>query len=165
VYFAYECSIMQHGIVFWGGSEAALSKVFVAQKRLVRALAGVRFWPGPTPLCSARPLFAQLDLLPVFSIYLLECCKFVRKFPHHFKRTKDVHVYENRGKSELYVCVQNLAISRQNPLSCCPKLYNLLPVSIRAEHIFSRFETALKTFMGQRKFYTFEEYSDYMKNL
>jgi len=51
--------------------------------------------------------------------------------------------------------------------TCCPKLYNLLPVSIRAEaeHIFSRFETALKTLVRQRKLYTFEEYSDYMKNL
>jgi len=87
------------------------------------------------------------------------------KVPHYFKKTKDVHVYDTRGKSELYVCVQNLPISRQNPLSCCPKLYNLLPVSIRAEHIFSRFETALKTFVRQRKFYTFEEYSDYMINL
>jgi len=56
---------------------------------------------------------------------------------HYFKKTKDVHVYDTRGKSELYVCVQNLAISRQNPLSRCPKLYNLLPVSIRAELIFS----------------------------
>jgi len=70
-----------------------------------------------------------------------------------------------RGKSELYVCVQNLAISRQNPLSCCPKLFNLLPVSIRAEHIFSRFETALNTFVRQKKFYTFEEYFDHMRNL
>jgi len=52
-----------------------------------------------------------------------------------------------------------------NPLSCCPNLYNLLSVSIRAEHIFSRFETALKTFVRQRKFYTFEEYSDYLRNL
>jgi len=43
--------------------------------------------------------------------------------------------------------------------------FNLLPVSIRAEHIFPRFETALKTFVRQRKFYTYEEYSDYMKNL
>jgi len=43
--------------------------------------------------------------------------------------------------------------------------FNLRPVSIRAEHIFSRFETALKTFVRQRKFYTYEEYSDYIKNL
>jgi len=93
---------------------------------------------------------------------LFESCG---KIVHYFKKTKDLHVYDTRGKSELYVCVQNLAISRQNPLSCCPKFYNLLPVSIRAEHIFSRFETALKTFVRQRKFYTFEDYYDYMKNL
>jgi len=41
--------------------------------------------------------------------------------------------------------------------------YNLLPVSISPEHIFSRFETALKTFVRQRKFYTFEEYYDYLE--
>jgi len=40
-----------------------------------------------------------------------------------------------------------------------------LPVVISAEHIFSRFETALKTFVRQIKFYSFEEYSDCMKNL
>jgi len=91
---------------------------------------------------------------------MLQIC---RKFPHYFKKTKDVQVYDTRGKSELYVCIQNFAISRQNPLSCCPKFYNLLLVSIRAEHIFSRFETALKTLVRQRKFYTFEEYSEICK--
>jgi len=70
-----------------------------------------------------------------------------------------------KSADQLIVCVQNLAISGQNPLSCCPNLYNLLPVSIRAEHIFSSFETALKNFVRQRKFYTFEEYSGYMRNL
>jgi len=121
----------------------------------------VRFWPSPTPLCSTRPLFAELDLLPVFSIYLLKYCKVVIKFPHYFKKTKDVHVYDTRGKSKLYVCVKNLAISRQNPLHAA---LNCIICSLFQSGL-SIYETALKTCVRQRKFYTIEEYSNYMKNL
>jgi hypothetical protein len=52
VYYAYSYSIMQYGIVFWGASEAALQGVYVAQKKLVRCLAGERYWPAQERLCS-----------------------------------------------------------------------------------------------------------------
>jgi hypothetical protein len=55
VYYAY--SYMQYGINFWGCSAAVMKAVFVAQKRLIRALAGERYWPADSSLCSARPLF------------------------------------------------------------------------------------------------------------
>jgi hypothetical protein len=45
VYHAYSYSIIQYGIIFWGSSESALRDVFVAQKKLVRCLAGERYWP------------------------------------------------------------------------------------------------------------------------
>jgi len=50
-------------------------------------------------------------------------------------------------------------------INAAKNFINMLPVSIRVEHIYSRFETALRTFVRQRKFYTFVEYSDCMKNL
>jgi hypothetical protein len=80
VYYAY--SYMQYVINFWGCSAAVLKAVFVAQKqRLVRTLAGERYWPADSPLCSARPLFDKLDLLPIYSLYLLEAGKFIHKHP------------------------------------------------------------------------------------
>jgi len=81
IYYAYAYSIMQYAIVIWGASSHALGEVFTAQKRLIRALAGERYWPGPVPVYSARPLFVRFNLLPVFFILLLKSCKFVRKFP------------------------------------------------------------------------------------
>ncbi|CAB3374456.1 Hypothetical predicted protein [Cloeon dipterum] len=42
VYYAHANSIMSYGIVIWGASDGALRTVFVAQKRLIRALAGER---------------------------------------------------------------------------------------------------------------------------
>jgi hypothetical protein len=122
VYYAYSYSVMQYGIVFWGGSASALRAVFVEQKRLVRCLADVRYWPGQDPLCSCRPLFARLNLLPVFSIYLLECCKFARRYPYYFQRTEEVHSHNMCKKAELYVGVCSLHISHMNPAVCADAL-------------------------------------------
>jgi hypothetical protein len=62
-----------------GCSEAVLkTSVFVAQKRLIRALAGKRaVLPADSSFCSTRPLLDKLDLLPIYSHYLFEACKFV----------------------------------------------------------------------------------------
>ena len=158
VYYAYSYSIMQYGIVHWGGSEAALRAVFVAQKRLVRCLAGVRYWPGQEPLCSCRPLFARLNLLPVFSIYLLECCKFARRHPEYFQRTEQVHSHDTRHKSELFVGVSELRISRMNPAKCIPRLYNALPEEIRAVRGFKKYVAALKRYLYEKKFYSSDEF-------
>jgi hypothetical protein len=91
---AYSYSVIQYGTIFWGSSESALHDVFVAQKKLVRCLAGERYWQAQEPLlCSCTPLFERLKLLPVFSIYLFECCKFANRYPDYFRRTDDVIMY------------------------------------------------------------------------
>lgn len=132
--------------------------MFVAQKALVRALAGEDYLPGPTPPCSAKPLFKKYNLLPVFCIYLMESCKFVRKFPHYFVKTREVHAYSTREKSDLYVPVQTCAISEQNPLICVSRLYNNLPANIREETRFREFQASLRKFVYHHKFYDESEY-------
>jgi hypothetical protein len=87
----------------WGASEAALKSVFVEQKKLLSCLAGERFWPARERLCSCRPLLERLNLLPVFLIYLLECCKFAQAHPGYFQRSADVHSLDTRHKAELFV--------------------------------------------------------------
>jgi hypothetical protein len=42
--------LCNNGIIFWGCSTAALNTVFVAQKRLVWAMAGGRYWPSSVRL-------------------------------------------------------------------------------------------------------------------
>jgi len=68
----------------------------------------------PVPVCSARPLFVRFNLLPVFSILLLESYKFVRKFPKYFVNTRDVHDHDTRGRinNEIYVLPQTLEFSQ-----------------------------------------------------
>jgi hypothetical protein len=78
--FDWHCSLTWLGL----GPPRA---VFKEQKRPVRAFV---VWPKK-PLCSCLSLFARLNLLPVFSIYLLECCKFMQRYPDFLQRTDEVH--------------------------------------------------------------------------
>ena len=165
VYYAHANSIMSYGIVIWGASDGALRTVFVAQKRLIRALAGERYWKGLTPLCSARPLFERYNLLPVFSIYLFEACKFVKKYPAYFKKTRDVHGHGTRRAPELYIAPQKLLISQQNPFSSAAMLYNALPVSLRHEPRYEKFVVALNEFLHLKKFYDSVAFLEFIKNL
>jgi hypothetical protein len=158
VYYAHAYSAMQYGIIFWGCSTAALNTVFVAQKRLVRAMAGERYWPSPVPFASARPLFERLSLLPVYSIYLLESCKFVRSFPKYFTRNRDVHGYNTRRRNDLHVPAQTLALSRSDPHACMANLYNLLPISLKAERRYSVFQKRLKALVYDQRFYDYSEF-------
>ena len=164
VYHAYSYSIMQYGIIFWGSSESALRAVFVAQKKLVRCLAGERYWPAQEPLCSCRPLFERLELLPVFSIYLFECCKFARRHPDYFRRTDDVHPHDTRHKAELFVGACSLQISRLNPAVSVPRMYNALPSEIRDIQVFEKFVTRLRKFLYAQRFYSAAEYFDFVRD-
>jgi Reverse transcriptase (RNA-dependent DNA polymerase) len=164
VYHAYSYSIIQYGIIFWGSSESALRDVFVAQKKLVRCLAGERYWPARERLCSCRPLFERLELLPVFSIYLFECCKFARRHPDYFRRTDDVHSHDTRHKAELFVGACSLQISRMNPAVCVPRLYNALPQEIRDIQVFAKFVTKLRKFLYAHRFYSAAEYFDFVRD-
>jgi hypothetical protein len=125
----------------------------------MRCLAGERYWPAQERLCSCRPLFERLKLLPIFSIYLLECCKFARAHPDYFQRTAEVHSHDTRHKAdnELFVSACSL---RLNPAVCVPKLCNALPAEIRSFRAYKRFVTALRKFVYEHRYYTAKEYFD-----
>jgi hypothetical protein len=126
----------------------------------VRCLAGERYWPAQERLCSCRPLFERLNLLPLFSIYLLECCKFARAHPGYFQRTAEVHSHNTRHKAELFVSACSLQISRLNPV--VPKLYNALPAEIWSIRAYKRFVAALSkcVYEHEHRYFTAKEYFD-----
>jgi hypothetical protein len=49
VYYAYTQSQIMYSIVIWGASPQML-KVFVAQKRVLRSMAGLRYWRSNSEL-------------------------------------------------------------------------------------------------------------------
>jgi hypothetical protein len=92
------------------------------------------------------------------SIYLLESCKFFRSFPKYLTRNRDVHGYNTRRRNDLHVPAQTLALSRSDPPACMATLYNLLPVSLKAERRYSVFQKRLKSLIYDQRFYDDSEF-------
>jgi hypothetical protein len=53
---------------------------------------------------------------------------------------------------------QTLALSRSDPHACMANLYNLLPVSLKAERRYSVFQKRLKALVYDQRFYDYSEF-------
>ena len=98
-----------------------LSKVFISQKKCLRAMCGI------PPYESCRPLFKKLGLLPLPTLYVFEVCLFVKKNSSLFRkacdvnpRTRDPHrlVLNETPKSAKY---------DKNCLTMCVRILNKIP--------------------------------------
>jgi Reverse transcriptase (RNA-dependent DNA polymerase)/Endonuclease-reverse transcriptase len=163
-YFAYVQSQILYSLVIWGGSPH-LKEVAVAQKRVLRAMAGRRYWKWQTALESCRPLFTELDILPVFSLYVLECAKFARNNPEKFKKNSEVENNLTRGtrnkpvrENDLFVKSVRLTQSAQNPLIMVARIYNKLPEDLKSDEDDKNFVKRLKKILKDNVFYDIHEF-------
>ena len=145
-----------------------MKEVAVAQKRVLRAMAGRRYWKWQTPLESCRPLFIELDILPVFSLYVLECAKFARKNPEKFKKNSEVENNLTRGtrnkpvrENDLFVKPVRLTQSAQNPLIMVARIYNKLPENLKSDEDDKSFVKRLKKILKDNVFYDIHEFMLY----
>jgi Reverse transcriptase (RNA-dependent DNA polymerase)/Endonuclease-reverse transcriptase len=167
IYYAYAQSQILYSIVIWGGSPH-IQKVFVAQKRVVRAMAGLRYWRSNCALESCRPLFAEYGILTVYSLYILECMKFFANNPEKFRRKCDVPNSKSpktrNGKmnhciNDLHVEIDNhLQILNQNPIVMIARIFNNLPVPIKMMEDKKAFISKIKEIVWHHQFYDMDEF-------
>ena len=84
VYRSLFRSNLQYGILIWGNSVHA-SRVFITQKRAIRAMVKA----CPTTPC--RPLFRELGILTVPSLFILECVRSLLERRSQLRTNSDVH--------------------------------------------------------------------------
>lgn len=168
VYFAYVQSNILYSLLIWGGS-SHLAQVFIAQKRVLRALAGLRYWKGLQPPESCRPLFKEYDIMPVYCLYILECAKFVRKYPEKFVKLSDVPEQQRSNgprtryrvideNLDLFVPETNLKMCNQNPKINAAKIYNKLPAALKGIQDEKLFVSEVKKVLKEHVFYDKYEY-------
>jgi hypothetical protein len=163
LYFGHVQSHILHSLVNWGGSRH-LEEVFIAQKRVLRAMAGMRYWKGLTPVESCRPLFKKFNILPVFSLYVLECVKFIRKYPERFVKLSDLpeNLQNNRPCTrnhnvdlnyDLFVQDTKLKVSSQNPQVKAARIYNKLPTELKSIQEENLFVSKVQCLLEDKMFY------------
>jgi hypothetical protein len=164
VYFANVQSQILYTIVIWGGS-THMQQIFTAQKRCVRAMAGKRYWRGPAALDSCKPLFQEFNILTVYSLYILESAKFVKKYPEKFSKNSDnpnakFYVTRNTTYKENDLFVKSCRNSDfvQNPLIMLARIWNHLPDNIKAIEDVKLFTKKLKLLLLHYMFYDMHEF-------
>jgi Reverse transcriptase (RNA-dependent DNA polymerase) len=164
VYFADVQSHILYTIVIWGGSPH-LEQVFVAQKRCIRAMAGKKYWRGPAALDSCKPLFQEHKILTVYSLYILEAAKFVKKYPEKFSKNSDhpdanIRVTRNLtyNENDLYVKPCRNLNFVQNPLIMLARIWNHLPETIKSVEDMKMFVKKVKILLFKHMFYDMHEF-------
>jgi hypothetical protein len=145
-----------------------LEKVFVAQKRVVRAMAGVQYWRSNCALDSCLPLFRKYEILTVYSVYILECMKYLKKHPEKFRKQFDVpkrnrpntrNAHINCCENDLYVEIENhLNILNQKPVVMIARIFNNLPKEMKMLDDDKLFLTSVKALVLQHQFYSMNEF-------
>lgn len=147
-YHGYVCSTLRYGIVIWGNS-VDMDRAFVLQKKCVRAMYGAG------PLDSCKPIFKELRILSLPSLYIFEMCNFVKKHKHLFTPLTVPFLtrYPNRLAQHFHTtkCFEN------NCYNMCIKLYNTIPDEIKMLPTH-RFKKRLFELLVTHCFYTVQEF-------
>jgi hypothetical protein len=150
-YHGYVASVLRYGLLLWGNS-CDINRVFVSQKKCVRAICRL------PPRTSCRPLFKDLGILTLPSLYIFETCKFTRLHPDLFIKLSSVCKFNVRDTEKLVLPVTyKTKLCSKNSYAMAIKLYNNLPIDIRRLAL-KPFISALHKWLIDKCFYTTQEF-------
>lgn len=149
-YHGYVASNLRYGILLWGNS-VSINKAFVAQKRCIRAICNV------STETSCKPLFNELQLLTLPSIYIQEVSLFVKSHMHLFKKKKDQVNFNFRYPNRLILPLSRTVARSKNMYHMCIKIYNNLPNDLK-NLTLSRFKGQLQKWLIKNCFCSVQEY-------
>ena len=150
VYYANIHSLLGYGTLLWGNHGTA-SRLFILQKRAIRIICGV------TSRFHTRPLFINLGILTLPSIFVLSCLLYVKNHINNFKICSSVHDYPTRNRFN--ICINKYKYSKtQNSFQYVSiKLFNSIPLNIRNLNI-NEFRNKIKCVLINNPLYTIDEF-------
>lgn len=150
MYYSLAYSHMSYNTMLWGASSGS-SCVFVAQKRIIRLMFGLK------PQESCKPVFISHNILCFPCIYILNCLLFTKKNIHTHKKCSQFHEYDTRHKEIISIPAHRTAKFEQSPIFSGIKLYNHLPNRLKMLE-FLAFKKEIKKILLEKCFYSKTEY-------
>nr|CAI5827938.1 unnamed protein product [Callosobruchus analis] len=151
LYYANFESILRYGIILFGCS-SDMQKVFIIQKRTIRAMMHMKFNQ------TCKGVFKSVGLMTAYAIYIFECIMFTVKNREKF-RTQNDHLYSTRATNVL-LPPHRLTLTEKNCFYMCAKFYNKLPISLKTISTTSQLKKHLKEFLIQLEPYSISEFLD-----
>ena len=125
--------------IIWGGTYSShLTPLLILQKKIVRIITGADY------LAHSNPLFLQAKILKVQDVhkYMLGIYMYKKKLNNSLPAVQ--HSYNTRGSSVVPSAFQRLTVTQQSVEYSGPKLWNSLPLNVRAAPTLFSFKKALK---------------------
>jgi hypothetical protein len=123
------------------------TNIFKIQKRIIRIIANI----GRHNSC--RQLFKQLQILPLPSQYIFSLLVFVNTNRDRFLSNSEILEINTRYNQNLHLPSTNLTLVQKGVLYSGSKIYNRLPLSIKAHsNDAKRFKTTLKSYLIEHVF-------------
>lgn len=150
VYYSLVYSHLSYNILLWGSSPD-FSRVFVAQKRVLRTIFNLNM------LASCKPVFIGNGILTLPSIYIFKCLLYAKENEDKWMKLSSHHNYVTRN-TQIFL----LPKRRTHKFECSPlyrsiKLYNHLPPSVKSLNL-KLFKKEIKNLLLKKGFYSVNEY-------
>lgn len=145
-YHAYVSTTLRYGVIFWGNSTDR-EMAFKAQKKCLRAVCMIRNTE------SCKPLFTNLKILTLPSLYIYEVTMFIKNNHNQFET-----VSSKRHQDTLKSKSHQTTLYSKSFLGMAPKIFNKLPKSIRCSRELNTFKNKLQKFLIEKAYYNINEY-------
>lgn len=113
---------------------------------------------GVTKRTSCRPIFRELKILTVTSLYILEVLRYFKKYNIYITKNSDIHKYDTRKKEDLHLQSYNTLTYEKGVINMAIKLYNRLPLKLRKVKSDSEFLRRLKRHLLEHPLYNLHEF-------
>ena len=155
LYYALVYPYLTYCNLIWASTYVTnLQRIYLLQKRAVRAISRADY------KASSKPLFANLKILDVFSIYSLQVSSFMYlyhndalpiAFNQIFQTGNQIHQYSTRYSTfyRPHNCRTN--IKKFSILFQGPTIWNSLPSNIKNAPTFNIFKRVIKPFLRARQ--------------
>lgn len=157
-YFAFFQSRILYGLAVWGGS-VHIGTIFLLQKRCIRILDGLK-----SNRESCRESFKKLNIHTITSLYVIELCKLVKRYPSKFppRPQGPSNRLNERLKFDLEVPQTRTSTYSRTVKIAAIKTFNSLPEDIKSL-TGTKFFWKLKTYLLQHCPYSLNEFYELNK--
>lgn len=149
-YYGLIHSLLSYGVLLWGHSPSA-HDLFILQKKAVRILSGAKYQD------HAQPLFINLGVLTLPSLYILQCILHVKKNVSNYKTFEDVHSYNTRNKTNLVPVNHRVKAARNSINYYGINFFNKIPPETR-NLPYANFKNKMERFLKNKGLYSVQEF-------
>jgi hypothetical protein len=115
---------LSYGIIFWANCSDS-NKIFKLQK------GGIRIITGSKSKASCSELFKKLNILPLYSQYILSISIHVEQNKRLYVTNQEIHNIDTRSKTNLHPPISNTTKYQKGPYYSGIKIFNQIPENIK----------------------------------